>query len=565
MNLKAAFVLFAFLLAVAAVTVQVHTAEAAATRTWTGLGATNNWSDGGNWNTAVPVAGDSIVFPAVALRKTNVNDLAANTAFATIDFTGSGYSVSGNSLQVSSSWSNDPGSGSNLVSLDIGGSGGIEQISGKLTLAGNNTFGDGVDIVGGVLATTSDTGLGGPTDDVVVQDGATLQLAGGVDIGAKELNIEGDGFDDFGALQSIGGTSRADDVGIDGATTIGVSGNSTLIIETLSQQSPGAPLTLVGGGKLLVEGAFFAGPVDVIQGNLTWNASAQAFVTVDRFGWLRGTGTVSSVTVTGGLVWPGSGAAPGVLSVFGPTNFVSGTFKVDLDGPAVGTGYGQLVTNGLALAPVVSLLDLELDFTPAIGQVFRIVDNTSGVAVQGTFRDLPEGAVFGLGGYAFKISYEGGDGNDVTLTVLRQLSADLKLTAEASPSPVAPGGTLVYALTVLNQGPDTASSPTLTMGTPVGTTFDSASGPAGWTCSKPSSSPSVQCTGPSLASGASAAFILRFKVNAGATGNITGAAGVSSQTNDAASANNSVTLNTPIGAGGALPFRRFVAGLAADK
>lgn len=36
----------------------------------------------------------------------------------------------------------------------------------------------------------------------------------------------------------------------------------------------------------------------------------------------------------------------------------------------------------------------------------------------GTFKDLPEGAEVTVGGVTFKISYVGGDGNDVVLTAL---------------------------------------------------------------------------------------------------------------------------------------------------
>ena len=52
------------------------------------------------------------------------------------------------------------------------------------------------------------------------------------------------------------------------------------------------------------------------------------------------------------------------------------------------------------------------------GDTFTIIDNKTTYPMQGTFKDLPEGAEITVGGATFKISYVGGDGNDVVLTAL---------------------------------------------------------------------------------------------------------------------------------------------------
>ena len=53
------------------------------------------------------------------------------------------------------------------------------------------------------------------------------------------------------------------------------------------------------------------------------------------------------------------------------------------------------------------------------GDTFTIIDNkTTTYPMLGTFKDLPEGAEITVGGATFKISYVGGDGNDVVLTAL---------------------------------------------------------------------------------------------------------------------------------------------------
>jgi uncharacterized repeat protein (TIGR01451 family) len=535
---------------------------AASTRTWTGNGTTNNWSDAGNWNTGVPVAGDSLLFPSVASRKANTNDLPL-TLFASVTFTGGGYHIQGGGFDITS-LENMPTSGSNVIDVAIGGAGTVTETSGKLTLSASNTYSLGTAINGGVLLITDDSALGSGAGAAFVADGATLQMSGGIDIGLQRVNLEGDGVDGMGALQSLSGTNRAGNVLLGGAVTIGV-GNSILVISNgLQQAGPGAALTLVGGGKLQVDGSnSFNGPLSVEEGNLTWNSATPSGASVDHFGLLRGTGAVGGIAVTGGKVWPGSGSAPGILTSAGGVQFLGGVFRVDLDGAVPGSEYGQLAAGGLTLNPLATLLEVDLGFTPAVGQVFTIVNNAAG-AVQGTFMGLPEGAVFGEGGYALQVSYKGGDGNDVTLKVLRLVAADLELTISASPSPVAAGDTLAYTISVRNDGPDTAVSPRISMGTPLGTTYQSAIVPDGWSCSMPSPGPSVVCTGSSIASGGSVTISLLFKVASSATGAITGTAGVISNTNDPFSADNSDTEVTPVGAGGGKPFRRVVMSVAKD-
>ena len=53
-----------------------------------------------------------------------------------------------------------------------------------------------------------------------------------------------------------------------------------------------------------------------------------------------------------------------------------------------------------------------------------IYGNGGDDAINGTFDNLPEGATLDAGsGLTFRISYTGGDGNDVTLTLLSQTGA----------------------------------------------------------------------------------------------------------------------------------------------
>ena len=52
------------------------------------------------------------------------------------------------------------------------------------------------------------------------------------------------------------------------------------------------------------------------------------------------------------------------------------------------------------------------------GSVFTVISNTSVIPITGTFANLPDNSTFTVGRNNYQVSYEGGDGNDLTLTVV---------------------------------------------------------------------------------------------------------------------------------------------------
>lgn len=140
-------------------------------------------------------------------------------------------------------------------------------------------------------------------------------------------------------------------------------------------------------------------------------------------GVLKGNGVLDGGIYVqgGGRLAPGQ--SPGCLTSNSDVSMEANShFDVELGGTTPCTGYDQLIVNGQ-----VSFYDegpnlniwLYDGFTPVAGQTFMIINNDSNDAVsQGTFKDLPEGAMFNSDGYVYQISYVGGDGNDVVLTVV---------------------------------------------------------------------------------------------------------------------------------------------------
>jgi autotransporter-associated beta strand protein len=54
----------------------------------------------------------------------------------------------------------------------------------------------------------------------------------------------------------------------------------------------------------------------------------------------------------------------------------------------------------------------------SVGQVFTVISNTATTPIAGAFQNLPEGKILIVNGSKLQASYTGGDGNDLTLTVV---------------------------------------------------------------------------------------------------------------------------------------------------
>jgi hypothetical protein len=122
------------------------------------------------------------------------------------------------------------------------------------------------------------------------------------------------------------------------------------------------------------------------------------------------------------------------------------TYLVEIAGLTPGTGYDQtIVTTGVNLTNSKLNASLLGGFRPSAGQQFTIVDNQSSGSVVGTFEGLPEGSSFVSGSTRFQITYKGGTGNDVLLTVAQaNVSGGMLLGSPGATSPGAVSVVTVY-------------------------------------------------------------------------------------------------------------------------
>ena len=132
--------------------------------------------------------------------------------------------------------------------------------------------------------------------------------------------------------------------------------------------------------------------------------------------------------------------------------------------------------------------------------------------------------------------------------------ADMAVTIAQSTSVPVPNQNIVYTQTISNLGSFTAQVPTYTFTTPPNTTFQGITPPAGWTCITPAAggTGTINCSGTTLASGASVSMPLTLKVNPGtAPGTtITATPSVSSSSRDPYLPNNTASVTATVVAAG---------------
>lgn len=194
------------------------------------------------------------------------------------------------------------------------------------------------------------------------------------------------------------------------SATQGGTAKAVAVTNTLSDSQPTASLEVGNNTTDILDGT--RGQVYVIQG-----------------GTLKGTGTASSLFVSaGGIVAPGH--SPGTLTVVNLLQLSGGsTYQAELKTATPG-GFDQIVVgsaadttgNDVTLGDTTGSPTLAATLYPGYsikaGDQFMIINNLSKTPVKGTFNGLPEGATFKVGNGVFKISYVGGDGNDVVLTAI---------------------------------------------------------------------------------------------------------------------------------------------------
>lgn len=337
--------------------------------------------------------------------------------------------------------------GSNIV-----GSGTITAAKGLGLYGDNSSYTGNIVTTSGMFYIGSATSLGSGGSPVVIGDGVSLYISKSITpmAIARPITLAGGTAEGSWAKLTFSNSqtcSNAADVTLSGAFTLEADAQyssgcpSKLIIQnpvlnghafTASENNAG---TVVLGNEEITpeweeititddkpEEPLFVGAYKIVIFN-----GVREQVQVQTGGVLKGTGRTTGqlYAAPGSVVAPG--LSPGCLTV-GINLSMYGEYQFEAKGATACSEHDQIkVTGTVSLTQPdgddpksgtlkVSFLD---DYNPAAGAKFVIIDNDGTDAVEGTFNGLAEGATFeGPNGSVLKISYVGGDGNDVEITVI---------------------------------------------------------------------------------------------------------------------------------------------------
>jgi autotransporter-associated beta strand protein len=175
-----------------------------------------------------------------------------------------------------------------------------------------------------------------------------------------------------------------------------------------------------GSGTLLLNNMpkSLTGGTSVAEGTLFVDSSMiLSAITVSNNAQLRGVGTVGDVTIkSNGTLYPGPDLTScGDLTSTGNVIFTGqGTpkYKVLINN----NDAGKLIALGsVNLGDGITNLKPVFATTPETGQAFTIIQSAN--SITGEFANLPEGATGNAGNITYAITYQGGSGQDVVLSI----------------------------------------------------------------------------------------------------------------------------------------------------
>jgi autotransporter-associated beta strand protein len=183
----------------------------------------------------------------------------------------------------------------------------------------------------------------------------------------------------------------------------------------------------VGTGTLTLTGAnLYAGGTTVSQGalvvsNQTGSGTGTGAVSVDH-GTLGGNGIIGGAVTarTGSFLAPAFGSKKQVtLTLQSSLTLQAGaTYIYTFKARDSQVRTDLLIANSVTINGAKIKLKGKTQGTLAPGLILTVINNTDADPITGTFSNLADGAIVNVKGNNLQASYTGGDGNDLTLTVV---------------------------------------------------------------------------------------------------------------------------------------------------
>jgi hypothetical protein len=278
--------------------------------------------------------------------------------------------------------------------------------NGIVRLSANNVLPEGVKLeAGGRLTVAQPQALGT----------GTLTMARGRLRFEASQTINNPVHYDQGDFTTTSYTASSFGIGIDPGQVVTL--NGPLSGGGVLFPTDGGLLRVNGGGSFNgVIGSTLNGPVEINGTYTTLNPSRTLFGT----GALYGNATVPLV-FRSGRISPGAISDVGQLHIYSlepEFGVLQKSVLIDLAGSSADRLIIERYVPSLFTFNAQFSLELQVLSNLTPGQTHRIVEILNPTSSKLAFANLPEGSTLTADGYRFRISYLGGDGNDVTLTVL---------------------------------------------------------------------------------------------------------------------------------------------------
>jgi autotransporter-associated beta strand protein len=327
---------------------------------------------------------------------------------------GNGPIVNNGSLRIDRSGTLD-------LTNSISGSGNLiidnPAAADTVVLSADNSFSGGTTLNRGTLRLTHSSALGtgsktlsSPGADRRIQLSNNITLPAALTLSASSNSFDGGGISNLDGNNQIQGPIQITTG--NGLLNISSSAGTLLISGPITAATTTRSLLLGGASSGTISGTISDGLTTAMpvtkQGNGTWtltNAHSYTGPTAINAGKLVLSGALTSdltATTTGILAPQGTPATTGALNL-------TATGRLEIrPGDTLSIG-GNLTLAG----------NLDLIAPPGLapGTRFTLLNKTSPGAITGSFASLPEGSNFTASGYAWQITYSGGDGNDTVISI----------------------------------------------------------------------------------------------------------------------------------------------------
>jgi outer membrane autotransporter protein len=327
---------------------------------------------------------------------------------------------------------------SNGITLgDVSGSGTLtKQAAGTLTFIGDTTF-SSVSVTAGGLQVGNGGATGSIAGDIALSSGTTLTFNrtgtvtyaddvsgnGSFDNDGTGTTILTGAFTNTGTFAINSGTVQIGNGGSGGSVDLDIINDGTLVWNKTSNNeythaiSGLGSLTKSGSGELNLTGInTYIGDTTITAGRLSVNGQigGGASTTYVDGGVLGGTGTIlGSVDVNaGGIHAPGNSI--GTQTISGSYLLNSGAIlQIEVNAARQSD---QVIVGGTVnlTAAILEVIAAPGSYAPSTQ--YTIIDNQGGGAVNGTFTQITSSLAF----LTPTVIYDGGDGNDVVLTLVNQ-------------------------------------------------------------------------------------------------------------------------------------------------